>query len=339
MLTFSFSRKFSISITNSALLLLVTMILTSCGNDALVAPKNDIQFLPRLSEYGIFRGTANTLTPTARFVEYSLPAALFSDYSEKQRLIALPAGTSLEATQLDGTNDDLPNFPDRTMLVKTFFYYLDKRAPERGKRIIETRLLVKNGAAWNVATYRWNAEQTDADLITSGFDTSVEWIDGRGTPRTTSYHIPNTRECATCHQSNGTIHPIGPKLRNLNMTVTRNGAAVNQLQYLRAQGMVAEINLLRIGSVPHPTDASVPVQERARAYLDINCSHCHNASGYAGNQGLFLKYATPLHETGLAENKANILARMQNASMPLLGTTLRDEDGIALLTAYFNSLP
>ena len=33
--------------------------------------------------------------------------------------------------------------------------------------------------------------------------------------------------------------------------------------------------------------------QRARAYLDINCGHCHNPAGPASNSGLFLTYEAP----------------------------------------------
>ena len=43
-------------------------------------------------------------------------------------------------------------------------------------------------------------------------------------------------------------------------------------------------------SVPAAFDASQPLADRARAWLDINCAHCHNATGGASNSGLFLGF-------------------------------------------------
>lgn len=318
-----------------ALLLCLTQILVqSCGSDTFVAPQNTVEFAQRLSEYHIFQGTIQSLVPSENFVEYRLPAALFSDNSEKQRLIALPAGKKLTYI-----NDELPDFPDQTMLVKTFYYFNDKRDVSKGKKIIETRLLVKQGTSWNVATYRWNAEQTEATLTTSGFDTNAEWIDEKGIGRTTSYHVPNNRECATCHQANGVIQPIGPKMRNLNTTIVQNGTEINQLRHLLQKGVLPSMDLLRIGSVPHPGNTAVSLQERSRAYLDINCAHCHKQNGYAANQGLDFAYSTALAQTGISANKNNILTRMRAGTMPLLGTFLSDEEGIRLLNSYFETLP
>ena len=32
------------------------------------------------------------------------------------------------------------------------------------------------------------------------------------------------------------------------------------------------------------------LNDRARAYLDMNCAHCHNSKGPANTSGLFLEY-------------------------------------------------
>jgi mono/diheme cytochrome c family protein len=39
-------------------------------------------------------------------------------------------------------------------------------------------------------------------------------------------------------------------------------------------------------------DANEPLDARARAYLDINCGHCHSAKGPADTSGLWLDAAT-----------------------------------------------
>lgn len=73
--------------------------------------------LPTLSDYPIYIGTTVDLFPQKDFIKYELANFLFfSDYAEKERLIKLPPGSKLKAT-----NDGLPDFPDGTMLVKTFF--------------------------------------------------------------------------------------------------------------------------------------------------------------------------------------------------------------------------
>src|ERR1044072_1103682 len=107
--------------------------------------------MPRLSDYKIFAGDPAALIPGNGFQLYELATGLFTDYAEKQRLIKLPAGKTMLAV-----NEGLPQFPDSTILVKTFYYFNDKREPSKGKRLIETRLLVKDNGQWTAGTYVWN---------------------------------------------------------------------------------------------------------------------------------------------------------------------------------------
>src|SRR3546814_9677172 len=39
--------------------------------------------------------------------------------------------------------------------------------------------------------------------------------------------------------------------------------------------------------------ATGTLEQRARAYLDVNCAHCHNPQGSASNSGLFLRWTDP----------------------------------------------
>ena len=39
---------------------------------------------------------------------------------------------------------------------------------------------------------------------------------------------------------------------------------------------------------PSALDTRLPLEARARGYLDINCGHCHKPDGSASNSGLWL---------------------------------------------------
>ena len=183
-----------------------------------------VSFEKKLSAYGIFEETPSDLIPAEGFELLELSSALFTDYAHKQRLVKVPEGTSI--TKL--SNGSL-QFPNGTILTKTFFYYHDERDTSLGKRIVETRLEIKKDNSWNIATYLWNELQTDAELELDGFDTEVSWTNGEGIVRSTIYHVPTQNECMTCHQANSQIAPIGPSLLNLNRNVIRNGTVINQL--------------------------------------------------------------------------------------------------------------
>src|SRR4030095_12750164 len=228
--------KISITLIIIIALIVGLSYLASCYKPTMRLEDN-IEFKPLLSDYGIYTGVPGSLIHGNSYKLYELSTPLFSDYAEKQRLIKLPAGTNL--TSVD---DGLPDFPDKTVIVKTFFYYNNKTDTAKGKKIIETRLLIKSNDKWNAATYMWNKQQTDADLISAGADVPMNWIDETGKPQVIAYHIPNRTECGMCHRKDNEITLIGPKIRNLNFDVIRDGVTVNQLQHLQNQGVFASVN-------------------------------------------------------------------------------------------------
>jgi len=56
------------------------------------------------------------------------------------------------------------DFENGSVLIKNFYYPKDFRKPEQQKKIIETRLLIKENDAWKPLNYIWNEEQTEAIL-------------------------------------------------------------------------------------------------------------------------------------------------------------------------------
>jgi uncharacterized repeat protein (TIGR03806 family) len=320
--------------SNSFLLIMLSLLCWSCNDDGLVGIENATEVHAKLSEYTIFQGKLSDLEPTDNFKVYELSTELFSDYAEKQRLIKIPEGHTLISR-----NDGLPDFPEGTILVKTFYYYNDKRDHTKGRKIIETRLLIKENARWNVATYIWNESQDDAFLITTGLDKTVNWIDAKGEGKVIAYRIPSHRECTSCHYNSNTIFPIGPKLRNLNKDVLRNGIVINQLTHLYNEGIINEVEPSSISVLPAWQDAAkYTVAQRTRAYLDIQCAHCHNPLGMASDRGLNLSYETDLNHTDIPDNKRRIIERMETLEMPFIGTTVVHAEGLELVKAYMESL-
>ncbi|MBT1688674.1 hypothetical protein [Dawidia soli] len=312
---------------------LLAFILTACNEDGLAHIDNTATMQPVLSEYQIFEGKPSALNPAAGFHLYELSTELFSDYAEKQRLVKVPSGQRLTPRQ-----DDLPDFPDGTILVKTFYYYHDKRDTSKGRQLIETRLEIKSGDRWNVGTYLWNPAQTDARLVTSGLNKTVNWIDEHGIGKVISYHVPSNHECGTCHSSNDVIIPIGPKLRNLNTDVSRDGAVVNQLAYFQQQGVLGDVDPAQITALPRWQDTTYGLQDRARAYLDMNCAHCHRRGGFEDGDRLRLGYDTPLSDTGISGQRDNIIDQLSEGRMPLIGTSMVHGEALELIRSYIKSL-
>jgi uncharacterized repeat protein (TIGR03806 family) len=118
----------------------------------------------------------------------------------------------------------------------------------------------------------------------------VKWIQADGVERTNNYIIPNSNQCKGCHRQGETMLPIGPKARHLNGDFAYKDGTENQLAHWTRIGALT--------GAPPPADAprlakwddpsSGTLDARARAWLEINCAHCHNPVGPARNSGLDL---------------------------------------------------
>lgn len=307
------------------------------GDVSISTGNTDEEFLPALSAYKLFEGRLADLKPAKGTELYELISHLFVDYAEKQRLIRLPAGAKMIAR-----GNGLPDFPDGTILVKTFYYFIDKSKPSHGRNIVETRLLIKKNSQWKVGTYQWNKGQSEANLITTGTDVNVSWKDGRGEKKKTFFHIPSRIECGECHQSDDVNLPIGLKLRNMNFDVSRNGKTVNQLKHFMDIGWLDSVNTASIPLLPSWENTNYTLQERARVYLDMNCAHCHNSRGSSANKKLFFAFEIPMDSTRIFLKKDKILRHLQSDDkdihMPSLGTTIIDTEGVELIRQYINGL-
>ncbi|MEY8847809.1 fibronectin type III domain-containing protein [Psychroserpens sp. XS_ASV72] len=293
------------------------------------------EFRPTLSELNLYLGNLGNLSPSSLAFEYDLVTPLFTDYAHKQRLIALPEGTSMTYN-----GDGFPLFPDNTVISKTFYYNNDETDLSQGKNIIETRVLIKIDGSWELGNYKWNEAQTDAVIDTDGGIVPVTWVNGQGESQSIDYEIPNSNQCFICHNNNSEKTPIGPKLRTLNFNV--NGE--NQLQTMIDHGLLAGLSdPSSVDALPDWEDTSLPLDRRARAYMDINCAHCHIPGGFCENQSnLRLSYETPFGESNITESSNSILARIQNTipeyGMPYIGTTILHDEGVQLMIDYINSL-
>lgn len=243
----------------------------------------------KLSDYGFFAGNLANQQPAAGVVPYTLNTPLFSDYAEKLRFVKLPPGQSVAYT-----DTAVLNFPVGTTLIKTFYYPHDFRDPTKGRQLLETRLLVHQPGGWKALTYVWNPDQTDALLEVAGETKTVQYVDGQGSTRQHAYMIPNLNQCKGCHNRQEVMTPIGTSVRQLNGNLVYAGAASEENQLLHWQrtgmltGMPALADCPRTPVWNKPETGSL--NDRARAWLDINCAHCHNPQGPAMTSGLNLSY-------------------------------------------------
>ena len=273
--------------------LLSAFLLNACmkGADDTCMFNNETPCIPaeephkQLSDYGLFKGDLNNLEPVEGLLPFDLNTPLFSDYAQKLRMIYIPVGEAAAYTE-----NEVLSFPVGSVLVKSFFYYKDGQNPVAGRRLIETRLLIRREHGWTADTYAWNQEQTEALLHQTGKTARVEWIDERGINRKADYLIPAKNDCKSCHEENGSLVPLGPKIRNLNKEYSYPDGKQHQLIRWRQEGVLQDLpDAEEIPVVPVWNDSSTgTLNERARIYLDVNCGNCHNPAGFASYTSLFL---------------------------------------------------
>jgi uncharacterized repeat protein (TIGR03806 family) len=302
-------------------------------NDAAVAGTA----MPRaLSEFGFF-ADAKAQRPVWGVQAYALNTPLWSDGADKLRFIYLPEGTQLVA---DG--EGLLQFPVGAAIIKTFAF-----GEGADRRLIETRVLLHRADGWLALPYRWNAEQTEATLALAGG--RVDLVTPAG--EAISYAIPNKNQCKTCHSKDGEVIPIGPKARNLSG------------EWLADMGSKGWIVGDTSGGDRLPdwrTHATGPAEPLARAYLDVNCAHCHQPGGGASNSGLDLRWEQQdTHAIGILKrpvaagrgagghdfsvlpgqpDASILLYRMDSAepgiAMPELGKSSIDHEGVAVVRRW-----
>mgnify|MGYP006209346313 CR=1 FL=1 len=340
----------------SRLPIFLLLILSGCGSpDYLADPPN------RLSSFGLFAGDGTTQEPTSDVIPYDVNASLFADYAMKRRFIKLPGG---EPAQYDPA--ETFDMPVGTILVKTFSYPRDARDPSLGERLLETRLLIHGKDGWGGLVYIWNFKQTDAFLEVAGHDVVATWIDKEGDVQINEYQIPNTNQCKQCHTLNNEVIPIGIRARHLNREKDYADGRENQLDYWSRKGLLKgapnSVDAPRLADYDDSESGSV--DERARAWLEINCAHCHSEGARSWNTGLDLMadetdrsllgiYKTPTAagrgtgglQYGIVPGQPEasilmhrIMSSEPDVAMPELGRTIVHVEGAALVEEWIRGL-
>lgn len=312
-----------------------------------------------LSDYGLFEQfTSAQITPRSNGIKYQLNSELFTDFAKKDRFIFLPDNTSMTYQ-----TNEIFEFPLNSVIVKVFSLPQVDTA-----NIIEIRLLIKRATGWIFLPYVWLEEKQDAFLYQNGIQITTSVVENEHT-HPFEYHIPSHANCGECHQikdANADIHfqPIGPKAHHLNKQIEHHGQYVNQLSLWQQQGYLTNLpdDLNLIDTAPNWKNESANLQDRAKAYLDINCAHCHNENGSAALSGLRLEYwrKSITHAHGVCNSShgwrgggfdiwpgrgeiSSIPIRMRHTDakdrMPPIGRSLVDEQAAQLISDWIDSMP
>ncbi|NNE29380.1 MAG: hypothetical protein HKN16_07075 [Saprospiraceae bacterium] len=341
---------------------LVGLYLFSCSTGKMHPSGIDFSKVPfeHLSDYGFFKGEQNKLMPSPGVLPYRPASELFSDHAEKSRFVWMPEGAS--ASILDTGYHHLA-FPDKSILIKNFYY---SQSENEKQRIIETRLLIKMEGEWNAFAYLWNDKQTEAKYEIVGATIPVTFTETYGTKHSIEYIQPNKNQCKSCHNQGEKLVPIGPKVRNLNFAFDYgNGEMKNQLTKWREAGYLESFDQADLEScMVDYEDKTSSLGLRSKAYLDINCAHCHSPKGPASSSGLFLTYEekdptrwgvykTPVaagfgagsFTYGIQPGKADssiFIHRMKSEQvgvmMPEIGRAMVHKEGVELISEWINSM-
>jgi uncharacterized repeat protein (TIGR03806 family) len=335
----------------------------------------DLALVPyqKLSDYKFFEGDLKNLTPAYGVLPFEPSSALFSDYAHKKRFVWMPEG--VKATYVSPSQ--VLDLPVGAVLIKSFYYENVQNLPSvNGTRILETRLMIHKQTGWSYANYVWNDDQTEAYFDLAGSDVDISFLTDNGELKETAYRIPEESQCLVCHKQkvieNGTEVakqiPIGIKPQNLNWIYPYDGGAKNQLAKWVEMGYLDSNFTMPTASqtVIDYTDASKPIGDRARAYVDSNCSHCHSDDRHCDYRPMRFAWKdseVPAHMgvcvatqdmQGFPEALNNIVTpgnigrsmlyyRINTTNeayrMPLHGRTIIHEEGVAMMAEWINSLP
>lgn len=310
----------------------------------------------RLSETGVF-ADLQRMTPAPGLMPYDINLSFWSDGAQKTRWVAI-----LDGATVRDTADDAWQFPAGTVFVKTFEIATDERHPERRRRL-ETRLLVRDSAGGVYgAVYKWRADNSDADLLSDARTEVLVIKSARGT-RTQNWYYPSRDDCLTCHTANaGGV--LGINTRQMNRASPADARAENQLLAWSRLGLldtpVTEASLASLPVLARADDPGRSLADRARSYLDVNCSQCHRPGGTVA--AFDARYATPLEQQQLIDgpvlidegiDRARVIApndpwrsilylranSNEDFRMPPLARNTVDVQGMALLRQWIESLP
>ncbi|MBI4584793.1 MAG: PQQ-dependent sugar dehydrogenase [Planctomycetes bacterium] len=234
-------------------------------------------FPRRLSETGLFASTVD-LDPAPGVIPYSINAEMWADRAFGQRWLAVPDGRAIDP------GDPLAwKFPEGTVLVKTFFLELEQGNPASRRRI-ETQLLHFEKNDWRPYSYVWNDEGSDAALAEARglkLDLKISAGGAPGGVREETWSISSRAECSHCHNPwAGTV--LGLNTYQLNKPQSAAGAPENQLDRWQRLGIFHPPLPQPADQLPrldNPHDPAAGLEERARAYLHVNCAHCHRFGG------------------------------------------------------------
>ncbi|MFN0018236.1 MAG: PQQ-dependent sugar dehydrogenase [Pirellulaceae bacterium] len=297
-------------------------------------------FPRRLSETGLFK-SLKTMEPAEGVVPYSIIVPRWLDGASGQRFIAIPGQGH---AKLARNTKEKTEFPDGTVLVK----HLSESQHFGPALRLETQVLHYENGKWNPYSYLWDDAGQEAVLVESVG--SSRPIQSAGAPVRT-WHVNAVNECKLCHNAES-----GNVLGFVSLQLSG-------LETLANQGVIPPIEP---SSEPRDLltnahDDKAGLDARARSYLHVNCSMCHQPGGNA-IVSFYLRRDMPFDKLntnkgtgigtfGMKDAKIIIpgdpyrsvlmyrMSKLGYARMPYIGSRKVDSSGVAMIEEWIRSMP
>ncbi len=327
-------------------------------------------FPRRLSETGLF-ASVEKHQPAPGVVPYAINAEPWMDHGTAERLVALPGTGTVKIydapQRVPGTSwfETRYFFPNDAVLAKTISMETERGNAESRRRI-ETQLLHFDGDEWHGYTYRWNASQTDAELVpAAGAERELTARDPEspGGIRKQTWTFAGRGACLQCHNP-WAWTLLGFRVEQLDhRDQLKDLQGIKLLTAVNGKGKPASNGSLR-AKVPYPRldDPAADLALRARGYLQVNCAHCHQfgAGGTAQIDFRFTNRPAELKAIDVPPIQGSFgivnarliapgdpfrsvlsyrMAKVGSGRMPHIGSEVVDRTGLALLSDWIRSLP
>ena len=194
-----------------------------------------------LSSVGVF-DDMRSRTTYEDVVGYAPKHALFSNGLAKERYLYLAEGT-----HIDGDSTEPWEFPEGTVLFKTFVW---------DDMPVETRLLFRNRDGWDYAIYQWRTDGLDADLVPGNWAEVPVELDGGELIHT----LPSRLDCRTCHETHEEFA----------------GVPVLGVSDLQTGDDLIEAGAFAAPPVLKDIEGRTSEETAALGYFVGNCNPCHN---------------------------------------------------------------
>ena len=319
----------------------------------------NLAFPRRLSETGLFRDLT-TLAPETGVVPYRVNAEMWQDFAQAERVVGVPGdGVIVTAGGRETIAGRMWDFPLNTVFARTLSLEMQSGQPATRRRI-ETQLLHFTESGWNAYTFRWNAAQTDAELVGSEGTNEVFTVTDSTAPggqRNVPWRFAGRAECFRCHNA------WAGETLSFNWLQLNTTDATSELKRLEHLGVLqVQEPPTPLPRLVNPQDASQPLAGRTRAWLHVNCSGCHRF-GAGGGVPLQFNFDQPIERSraldvkpvrgdfGIIDahvitsgepDRSALFYRINTEGlghMPHLGSRLADEPGIRLIRDWIRSLP